>query len=122
MSYVMDRLARYGLSDIMEFDHVISVDPSGEVKDGFTGIYAPELMHVEGGQSPNDVEGVGDWELLTGYTGQYGYNGAVMHASEFIGGRLERDILSRPGLYVACVVNCYDDDEPAGWAIAYKEV
>lgn len=109
------------LQDIMEFDHVVQVLADGTVMD--TGLYAPELYHVEGEQSPNDVEGHGDgWTLLTGFTGQYGYNGAVMHASEYIGVGLERQILENPGYYVACVVNCDDDDEPAGWAIAYRAV
>lgn len=113
------------LSQTMEFDTVICVDPAGEVTTMW-GVYAPDLYHVEGEQHPNDVEVHGDdWTLLVGYTGQYGYNGAVMHSSEIISGRMESDILSHPGLYVACVVNCYSDDdnvdpEPAGWAIAYR--
>lgn len=49
-----------------------------------------------------------------------------MHASEFIGGDLERHILSNPGLYVAVVVDGLrteetDDDDNIGWAVAYKE-
>jgi len=64
---------------------------------------------------------------LTGYTGQYGYHGAVMHASEYIGGGLADDILSTPGTYVVVVVNVEDDEadefaEPAGWAILRQVV
>lgn len=133
MSYIMDRFAKYGLNDVMEFDHVITVHADGTVTDGPAGIYAPDLYHVEGAQHPNDVENTGPqgWELLHGFTAQDSYNGAVNHASEFIGGGLERHIMANPGLYVACVVNGYSDDsdvydgyaepEPAGWAVAYME-
>ena len=68
------------------------------------------------------------WDgLLQGFTGQYGYNGPVMHASEFIGGGIERYILENPGWYCAVVVNAPDDDgtyssEVAGWSIAYRSL
>lgn len=49
-----------------------------------------------------------------------------MHNSEYIGGGMERDILSTPGYYVALV--CYyfpeeegGDMESEGWAVAYRE-
>lgn len=142
----------HGMPDLnafMEIDHVIAVHADGTVTDGPAGIYAPDLMHVDGAQHPHDVENVGSqgWELLTGFTGQHGYSGAVLHSSEFVGGGLERHILANPGLYVATVVNCYgepecqghadgpemgvtfycdgtcggveEDPEPAGWAVAY---
>lgn len=54
----------------------------------------------------------GPWEPMTGYTGQYGYNGPHMHPSEYVGGALARDILDTPGLYVCVVVDygpCADD-------------
>jgi hypothetical protein len=73
------------------------------------------------------------WELMRGYTGQYGYNGPHMHQSEYIGGRMARDILETPGLYVSLMVtpDCgYTEDfcneydgcqcEPTGWVVATK--
>lgn len=63
------------------------------------------------------------WEALTGYTGQHAYNGPVMHASEYLGGRLADDILATPGIYVVTSVEGYPEDqedgseEPAGWTI-----
>ena len=121
------------LNDIMEFDHVIEVHPDGTVTDGPRGIYAPErLEHGEGPDGKVDPYGMlGDWTLITtGYSGQYGYGGPIMHNSELIGGRLAEDILSTPGLYVALV--CYWPDDPdtadedrdaggdyiEGWAVA----
>lgn len=103
------------LNNLMDFDHVIEVHDDGTVTDAAPGIYAPELD----GEKLYEPAG---WRLLSGYTGQYGYNGPVMHPSEFIGGGLAKDILTEPGLYVALVVWADDpNDEPAGWAVAFRE-
>jgi hypothetical protein len=99
------------LNDKMDFDHVVQVLPGGQVVDAH-GVYAPELYDDE-------LQGAG-WTLMDGYSGQSGYSGPIMHASEYIGGGLERDILANPGYYVTLVNNSYDDEEPEGWAIAYK--
>lgn len=99
------------LSDAMEFDHVIRIDDKGNIGEA-TDVYAPSLFEDE-----LDDE---SWELMNGYSGQSGYSGPIMHNSELIGGSLERDILARPGLYVA-IVSCYEDDYAEGWAIAYRE-
>lgn len=143
----------YALSNLMEFDMPVIVREDGTARRmGYAASVIdpapmpPTALH----DGPADVlldgrpwREHGDWELLTGYTGQYGYNGAVMHASEFIGGGLARDILATPGVYVAVVVECEPDDddgdrwpgdspearqadyedgtwrpEPAGWAVA----
>lgn len=107
------------LNEIMEFDLVIEVHPDGSVTDAPEGLYAPELYNdvLDGGGKP--------WQTFTdGYTGQCGYSGPTMHSSEFIGGSLERDILERPGYYVAILSydtseNEGEDSEPSGWAVAY---
>mgnify|MGYP006958837834 CR=1 FL=1 len=109
------------LNKIMEFDHVIRVDELGNVTEESFGVYAPSLR--------DDELDVPDWSLLDGYSGQSGYSGPIMHASEYIGGRLADDILSQPGYYVA-LVNYVpeDEDDPdagdgyieAGWAVAYR--
>jgi hypothetical protein len=122
----------------MEFDHVIRVHVGGTISEP-AKVYAPEIYitsDVDGQISAADdaymierVKAQG-WELLTGYSGQYGYSGPVMHPSESIGGRLEMDIRNTPGYYVALVVddidelNTSDDDYesiPVGWAVAYRE-
>lgn len=99
------------LNDVMEFDHVVTVHDDGTVTDGPAGVYAPELFDGEVGSG---------WELLDGYSGQYRYSGPIMHASEYIGGDMERDILDTPGAYVALVDYPSDGDEPEGWAVARK--
>jgi hypothetical protein len=68
------------------------------------------------------------WELVTGYTGQYGYAGPVFHSSEYIGGGLadliaaadDEDVPSRVWWAVG-VVSSPDADEPAGWVLAYRD-
>lgn len=106
------------LNDIMDFDHIVEVHTDGSITDGPANLYAPSLYDGDLDDSR--------WELLTGYSGQYGYSGPIMHNSEYIGGGMERDILSTPGVYVALV--CYwspdeesTDDEHTieGWAVAH---
>jgi hypothetical protein len=121
------------LSDIMEFDHVIRVNKDGRITDdiGTQALHAPELHDGEvDGSVLHDQKGRPlKWDLMTGYTGQYGYRGPIMHSSEFIGGGLADDILATPGLYVALVNYCSADDSEAvddtdtgtvaeGWAVA----
>lgn len=83
------------LNDVMSFDHVIHVDEDGTITEP-TGIYAPELYDGE-------LESGSPWSLLNGYSGQDRYAGPIMHPSEYIGGQMERDILTTPGYYVAIV-------------------
>lgn len=108
------------LNAIMEFDHPVRVDTDGTVTDtGLDDVHAPTLLDQE---LDSDK-----WEFFTwGYTGQYGTNGPIMHNSEYIGGRLAKDILSTPGVYVAIVADwspdesageTWDDDRIEGWAI-----
>jgi len=97
------------LSEIMDFDHVIMVRADGTVTDDTPNApYAPEMDN--GGM---EETGYASWELMTGYTGQYGYHGPYMHASEYIGGRMARDILATPGYYVSV----YTPDLES-WAVA----
>lgn len=106
------------LNDTMELDHVVQVHADGSVTDAPSTVYGPETAYDDA------VEG--DWTLLSGFTGQYGYNGPTMHTSEYIGGGLERHILSHPGCYVAIVSCDSSEDDPdaaiAGWCVAFKEV
>lgn len=117
------------LNEVMQFDHVIQVHPDGNVTDAPEGIYAPEVyVDTDDGQILKEHESAmveyvrsQGWEFLTGYTGQYSYSGPIMHASEFIGGGMERDILEEPGMYVSLVIETSDEsDEAAGWAVAKK--
>lgn len=120
-----DHRDRYSLCQIMEFDHVIEVTTDGRVIDR-PDLHGPDLCDDE-------LETAAPWSLLTGYTGQYGYSGPIMHNSEYIGGGMALDILDSPGVYVA-LVSYYStdaDDQPhaeddgpyaEGWAVAYRQV
>lgn len=111
------------LNSILEFDLVVEVHPDGTVTPRHD-LLAPSLLDDEL-DSPH-------WVLLDGYSGQHGYRGPIMHASEFIGGGMARDVLATPGVYVA-LVSSYTTDadgEPAGddgdlyvegWALARWE-
>lgn len=109
------------LSNLMDFDHVIAIGPDGEAYEGVSK-HAPDCFNVD--PYSNSIEG---WELMTGYTGQHGYDGPWMHDSEQLDGRMVGDILDRPGYYVAVYASYPDEDEPEsgqtyeeGWAVAYK--
>lgn len=105
---------------IADFDHPFVVGEDHSVTHA-TGVHAPEVFHSD----TSDVEIVSDaWEALVGHTGQYGYNGAVMHSSEFIGRDLADVMLREPGTYVITSVEVHSEDDdgnedpaPAGWCV-----
>jgi hypothetical protein len=108
------------LSDRMDFDHVIEVRADGSIIDR-PDFYAPDALDPE----PRATE-LGGWTLLNGYSGQDRYPGPWMHNSESIGGRLERDILATPGIYVAIYAQWTPEDDGdeldvEGWAIARRD-
>lgn len=130
-------MAEQTLNDIMEFGHLIRVREGGVIEDDYklqerVKFYAPESVDVSTDGKGNildahdkamieELKGQG-WSFMDGYSGQQGYSGPIMHRSEFIGGGLERDIREQPGYYVAVTVETDDEDEePAGWAVLYRE-
>ena len=108
---------------MMPLNSLIEFDQTFTIKDGVildSAEYAPSVWHDD----VNDVEIESQyWEAFSvGYTGQYGYKGAVMHASEQLSGKLERDIISTNGTYALVAVEVFPDEddecpEPAGWMI-----
>jgi hypothetical protein len=107
----------------VEFDHPFTIT-NGEVID-VPNAYAPSVYLAEGEDSET-IDGQG-WEFVShGWTGQYGYNGPVMHASEFIGeGIAERlaEIAEDYQAFATVIVDFIPEDEddqstePVGWAI-----
>lgn len=121
--FMDDRGYKQPLGSIMEFDHVIRVNPDGSIEDApfVPDIFAPEL-------NDGELEG-SDWTLV-GHSSQQG-GGQIMHNSESIGGELADEILSNPGYYVAIVNTVSAEDSEAvdksdegtiaeGWAVAYR--
>ena len=101
-----ERVTGAELNAVMEFDHVIEVLPGGLAEDGSAmvrpraDIYAPSVSGEDGIEDEA-------WQPLKGYSSQG--SGIInqaenwhMHDCESIGGKLARDILARPGIYV-CV-------------------
>lgn len=112
------------LNDIMELDAVVEIGPDGEPTERLD-LHAPDVyqeLDDEGSAIGEPTVG-GDWELLTGFTGQYGYRGAALHSSEYVGGGLERHIRANPGLYVATTVTYLGPEEeydPDSWVVAFR--
>lgn len=108
-----------------DIGHVFTLHQDGTVTEP-RGIYAPDVFD----DPDDDVCIVGDeWEALTGWTLQYGYHGAVMHASELFHAGIVRFLLEwadpDPVTFALVVVECLTDDgdldeEPAGWAIVRR--
>ncbi len=117
------------LNEAMNFDSVIYSHGDGTISDVEPGssLYGPEVSTWEQEDGTWDgVDVAGPWELLSGFSGQYGYSGLHTHASEYIGGGLARHILETVGFYVAVVITPVpldedDDVEPDSWAVAYTE-
>lgn len=97
------------LNAAMEFDHVIRVAAGGTVSDSPLDPYFDlHVVETSEGHWEDEFSIPEGWELLRGYTGQYGYSGPVMHQSEYIGGGMAEHILETPGDYVALVVESED--------------
>lgn len=134
------------LNALMAFDHVIRVRRDGTVTDqGTIGVYAPEIYIEYDGPFAEAqisdaqergmvtwVKGQG-WDLLTGWSMNGGP--AIMHDSQFIGGRLADHIRETPGYWVRLSVELHPgEDDPehesnggngesdcAGWVLAHRE-
>lgn len=132
------KVTEENLNDAMEFYHIIRVHADGTVTDSPEDPYLEEavrsvLVDPEGWVWEDEINLPEGWSLLSGFTGQYSYNGPVMHVSEYIGGGIARYILETPGDYVAlpmesdcgytqehCSEESGCDCEPAGWVVATK--
>lgn len=113
----------------LDFDHPFTITVFDEKVwriDHPEGVYAPNVDHSESHDIDIDEPG---WEAFTGFTGQFGYNGACLHASEGVSRRIAEELVrlavDEPQTYVMVVVSAGviedgDSDEPAGWAILRK--
>jgi hypothetical protein len=124
-------LSRAELSELsstiqaLEFDTVFRIDEGKAYI--LTAESAPEVYHDE--DEDVIILANGDsslWETVSdGLTGQYGYNGPVMHASENMSaGIAERlvELSDDYDAYALVIVEVFPEDndempEPAGWAI-----
>lgn len=97
------------LADAVEFDSPFLVGTDGRVQTYLPDVFAP----VDGDRITDDACPDG-WELIDGWSGQHGYSGPTMHASEYLGGAMARSVLDNPGVY--CLAIAYSNlvDIPAG--------
>lgn len=102
----------------VDFNVPFEVTAAGEVRLATQrGLSVPEVSNDPGGDIT--IHGTG-WTALIGFTSQYSYRGAVMHPSEYLGGRLERFILDNPGVYAVTEVrseNLEYPETPIGWVV-----
>ena len=102
------------LNSLVEFDSAFIVTSEGI--ESAHEVYVPPVQNADVGDIYIESN---KWEALTGYTGQHGYNGAVLHASETLSAGLAEDVLADVGgIYAVTVVEDMDDPEyPAGWCV-----
>lgn len=139
MSVIVDRDS---LDSAIGFDMPFGLslrDDSGRVTlSRADDIYAPEQVELDpefGLLVDSYVIDRSPWRAVSGHSGQQGYAGPIMHASESITGGMADDLLSTADdcpTYVVCEVavtecddGCWDDcegwsaghHEPAGWIL-----
>lgn len=121
-----------------EFDTVYGIRADGTIFRPERQPYVPDVMHDDEHDvlinwidrySGRDTSG---WDVLTGHTGQHGYNGAVMHPSELWSACHVEDLTARadaPGVgYIEFAVvevrdedGSYPDGDPIGWAVICRK-
>ena len=116
----------FGCSFTSYGDATISDD--GDYFDGDYELYSDG----RGGWKPDEYS-ISGWETVSeGFTGQYGYNGPVMHSSELLSGALAQKVIDEPGTYVLAEAHYMhddndqdeEDDEPydvEGWVVLRKK-
>ena len=104
----------------------------------FPKIPAPEsleMYRVDGEEDwQYDPAALGGWSTFSdGASGQYGYDGPILHPSEFLGGGLAKKVLTTPGTYVLVDVSYQEEEEfddegyvildydPSGWVVLKKD-
>lgn len=103
----MRKHAEFGKIDAQtDMGATFSISKTGNVTD--SSGYAPDVTVYDDGT----IEGADGWEPVTGFTGQYGYNGPVMHPSEIMSNSsMEEFVRENPGTYALVVP--YNGDSPS---------
>jgi hypothetical protein len=116
--FVVVRANADTLDELVDFDRPFYVSPEKTLE--FTEDIAPDILDDE-----LSDEG---WEFVTGYSGQHGYSGPIMHSSEFFGGRMAQDVLDRPGVYAITAAHYSPDEDDDteetimdGWALLRRK-
>lgn len=105
--------------DAAEFDTVFIVTPQGEIAE--SAEYTPEVYWDDETQT---VDIMGEWTAVEGLTGQHGYNGPIMHESEyFSAGCLDFIMQDRTAPLMVALTTVSDPEtgDPFGWVILTRE-
>ena len=99
-----------------------SINVDGTVtEDGVHGLECLGYLITDMVDTPGEV--IEGWEPIRGITGQYGYNGAVMHPSEYIGAGLCKSMAEDGGIFCIEYVQNIDinddtyEDNLVGWCL-----
>jgi hypothetical protein len=102
----------------VEFDHPFAIY-NGQVIEDIPGVYVPSVYNSD--EADIDIDSAYWVALSDGWTGQYGYNGPVMHPSEYIGefiaNRLEEIAEDYKAFGITEVMDDTDADNVIGWVI-----
>jgi hypothetical protein len=117
------------LNTLIDFDSPFTIDDSEPANLLRYDAAAPSVpsvyLYVDAdgnGVGEEEIDGTG-WAPVSGFSGQYGYRGPVMHASEQLGGGMADWVIENPGTYVVVAVECLSEEggdedlEPAGWML-----
>jgi hypothetical protein len=111
--------------DKLDFDHPFMIR-NGTVTDAPANTYAPTVTHDADNDISIDQLPGNTWQAISGFTGQYSYNGAVMHSSEGVSDAIAEFLAEvasdAPGTVFAVVTVADDEDDDAiGWTVVYRE-
>lgn len=116
------------LNGLIGFDtSPVTIVPAEDGYATTTVIERPDVLTPEVEFDPDDPRHVTtwpDWTPVHGYSGAHMSGAsAVMHPSEFIGGRMAEDLIADGGTHTVAVVEDPDDvdGEPVGWTLLRLE-
>ena len=131
------------LNSRVEFESAFRILSGSRIEDSLSEVFAPEVyLYVDKNGFAVSEEEIDmrpwyeatEWEVVNGYSGQYGCAGPTMHASEYLGGSMAKDVLEDVGsIYMVVSVECLPNfeaseeedmlirDNPAGWMLLKKK-
>jgi len=108
------------LNDNIDFDRpftLVNVDDEHATIEFPEDVHEPDVS-LAGNSGAFDISS-DKWRAVSGYSGQHGYSGPIMHVSEFLGGGMAEAIVQDGGTYVVVEVRDEDGTYPEGDAIGW---
>ena len=102
-----------------DFDHVYAINGRGYIFEPPMTVYSPDVEF-----NPDTRDAESPWDILSGHSGQWQYDGNVMHLSEQWGDWAVNALAELAGdsilLFTVLVVQ-YEDDA-IGWCVASSDM